>query len=51
MATATVYGLCASGQLPHIRILNAIRLEPRELDAFVASRRHGDSASLGEMSR
>jgi predicted DNA-binding transcriptional regulator AlpA len=30
LCTATVYGLCAEGALPHIRILNAIRIAPAE---------------------
>jgi excisionase family DNA binding protein len=36
---ATVYDLCACGELPHVRISNAIRVEPAALDAFIASRR------------
>jgi excisionase family DNA binding protein len=35
---ATVYKLCARGHLGHVRILNAIRVPPASLDAFVASR-------------
>ncbi len=26
LCTATVYGLCADGALPHVRILNAVRI-------------------------
>jgi excisionase family DNA binding protein len=39
LCTATVYGLCADGALPHVRILNAIRIAPADLKAFVAARR------------
>ena len=39
LCTATVYGLCAEGALPHVRILNAIRIAPADLTAFVAARR------------
>jgi excisionase family DNA binding protein len=39
--TATVYGLCADGALPHIRILNAIRIAPANLASFIATRRIG----------
>jgi excisionase family DNA binding protein len=35
---ATVYKLCARGLLGHVRILNAIRVPPASVDAFVASR-------------
>jgi hypothetical protein len=36
-----VYGLCAQGALPHIRILNAIRIAPADLEAFIVARRVG----------
>jgi excisionase family DNA binding protein len=39
LCTATVYGLCADGALPHLRILNAIRIAPGDLRAFIAARR------------
>lgn len=39
VCTPTVYTLCARGQLPHIRILNAIRIPEADLKAFVAARR------------
>jgi excisionase family DNA binding protein len=41
LCTATVYGLCADKALPHVRILNAIRIAPADLAAFVAARRVG----------
>jgi excisionase family DNA binding protein len=39
VCAATVYKLCASGELPHTRILNAIRIVPADLAAFVVERR------------
>jgi len=36
VSTATVYSLCERGQLRHVRVSNAIRVEPAELDAFIA---------------
>jgi excisionase family DNA binding protein len=39
VCAATVYKLCASGELPHTRILNAIRIVPADLAAFVVARR------------
>jgi excisionase family DNA binding protein len=47
MSTASVYGLCADGRLPHIRILNAIRVAPADVAAFVASCRDGRSRPIG----
>jgi excisionase family DNA binding protein len=37
VSTATVYNLCAAGQLPHVRITDSIRIRPAELEALVAS--------------
>jgi excisionase family DNA binding protein len=39
LCTATVYGLCSEGALPHIRILNAIRIAPADLEVFIEARR------------
>jgi excisionase family DNA binding protein len=39
VCTATVYALCASGALPHVRVLNAIRIEVGDLEAFVEASR------------
>jgi excisionase family DNA binding protein len=36
VCTATVYGLCTRGELPHVRVSNAIRIRPRDLDAVLA---------------
>jgi len=35
VSTATVYGLCARGELQHVRVLNAIRISPLDLQALV----------------
>ena len=35
----TVYRLCAKSELPHVRILNAIRIAPADLDAFLSIHR------------
>jgi excisionase family DNA binding protein len=35
VCTATVYGLCTRGELPHLRVSNAIRIRPTDLDAFL----------------
>jgi excisionase family DNA binding protein len=37
--TATVYRLCDEGQLRHIRMLHAIRVDPIDLAAFIDARR------------
>ena len=39
VCAATVYRLVAEGQLAHVRVLNAIRIAPRDLEAFVEARR------------
>ena len=41
VCAATVYRLAAEGQLAHVRVLNAVRVAPRDLKAFVAGRRRG----------
>ena len=35
---ATVYKLCARGDLAHVRILNAVRIAPEAVDAFAQRR-------------
>lgn len=37
VCTATVYELCARGRLPHVRVLNAIRVAPGDLEIFIES--------------
>jgi len=39
VCTATVYALCARGELAHVRISNAIRVAPADLAAFLHGRR------------
>jgi excisionase family DNA binding protein len=41
---ATVYGLCDRRELPHLRILNAIRVDPRDLKEFMTRARKTSSA-------
>ncbi|HET6412640.1 MAG TPA: helix-turn-helix domain-containing protein [Anaeromyxobacter sp.] len=38
VSTATVYGLCARGDLAHVRVSNAIRIDPDELRGFIHRR-------------
>jgi excisionase family DNA binding protein len=33
-----IYQVCETGELPHIRINNSIRVRPKDLEAFIASR-------------
>ena len=48
VSTATVYKLAAQGCLPHIRVSNAIRVAPGDLDEFIAaSRRAGGGEGEG----
>jgi excisionase family DNA binding protein len=37
VSTATVYTLCARGELAHVRVLNALRIPPAALVAFMAA--------------
>ena len=39
VSTATVYKLCAAGELPRVRVLGAIRIASDNLAAFVERRR------------
>jgi excisionase family DNA binding protein len=39
VSTSTVYKLCERGQLPHIRVSNAIRIAQRDLEGFIAAGR------------
>jgi excisionase family DNA binding protein len=39
VSTATVYKLVAQGDLPHVRVSNAIRVAPADLDTFIARSR------------
>jgi excisionase family DNA binding protein len=44
---ATVYRLVAEGQLAHVRVLNAIRVAPPDLEAFIEARRRGSDREPG----
>ncbi len=39
VSTATVYALVERGELPHVRVSNAIRVAPADLAAFIEARR------------
>jgi excisionase family DNA binding protein len=41
VCTATVYKLCDRGRLAHVRVMNAVRVDRRDLAAFVARHRAG----------
>ena len=41
VCNATVYRLCESGDLPHVWIVNSIRIRPRDREEFVAARWSG----------
>jgi len=36
ICAATVYRLCERGELPHVRIVNSIRIRPADLEAVTA---------------
>ena len=33
-----IYQVCETGELPHVRINNSIRVRPKDLEQFIASR-------------
>ncbi|HYD42495.1 MAG TPA: helix-turn-helix domain-containing protein [Anaeromyxobacter sp.] len=39
VSTATVYALCDEGRLAHVRVGNAIRVRPADLEAFTSGGR------------
>jgi len=47
----TVYGLCDRGELPHVRISNAIRIAPTDMAAFLAGQRSGGADPSGRPER
>jgi excisionase family DNA binding protein len=51
ISTATVYKICKSGELPHIRIIDAIRVRPTDLAAFILECRTSDDGSDGGAER
>ena len=48
VSTATVYKLVAWGDLPHLRVSNAIRVIPDDLQSFLAKQRQATSDRTGE---
>jgi excisionase family DNA binding protein len=47
VCAATVYRLCENGELPHVRIIDSIRIRPADLGAFVAAPREPDPETCG----
>ncbi len=39
VSPGTVYSLCGTGQLPHTRVLNAIRIVESDLDDYISRHR------------
>jgi len=39
VCTATIYTLCERGEIQHLRVSNAIRVHPDDLEAFIAGKR------------
>jgi excisionase family DNA binding protein len=39
VCNATVYRLCETGALPHLRVVNSIRVRPSDLAKYVAGAR------------
>jgi excisionase family DNA binding protein len=39
LCPASIYKICQRGELPHIRVLNAIRIAPADLAAFIDAHR------------
>jgi len=39
VSTATVYRLCDTGELPQVRVSNAIRVHPEDLEDYVRGQR------------
>jgi excisionase family DNA binding protein len=37
VSTASVYKLCATRQLPYVRVLGAIRIAPADVAAYITS--------------
>ena len=38
VSTATVYRLIAQGALTHVRVSNAVRMRPQDVEAWIAAR-------------
>jgi excisionase family DNA binding protein len=44
VSTKSVYALCATRKLRHFRVLNAIRVAPEDLDAFLVQARRDNTS-------
>ncbi len=44
VSASTVYELCERGALTHLRILNAIRIDSADLNAFVAAKKRSPAS-------
>jgi excisionase family DNA binding protein len=42
VCNATVYRLCESGALPHVRVVNSIRVRPKDLGEYLGGARGRD---------
>jgi excisionase family DNA binding protein len=38
VSNATVYALCERGELPYVWVVTSMRIRPRDLEEFIASR-------------
>jgi excisionase family DNA binding protein len=38
VSNATVYGLCERGELPYVWVVTSMKIRPRDLEEFIASR-------------
>jgi len=47
LPAATVYRLCDTGELPHLWIVNSIRIRPSDLQAFLDRRAWGGERGAG----
>jgi excisionase family DNA binding protein len=45
---ATVYGLCESGELAHVRVRNALRITRADLASFILSARGNDPSASAD---
>ena len=45
ICAATVYTLCGRGEIAHVRVSNAIRVAPGDVDRFIAQRRRSGPTS------
>jgi excisionase family DNA binding protein len=45
VCTETVYRLCKKGELPHVRIVDTIRIRPIDLAAFLSAQRRWRTGS------